>query len=237
MRSPARSRSVPARKPQRLRTLRAIFGRKPSFSMASIERSMALGSGGALAGAIKPTVSPKLSRAGFISIARLCYSKLQRQAIRFPADSADGLGASGDESGDGFAQRLKRHEFVHHFIHYAQALRWLSKTFGEGGEQENRLLRGAAFDCGGQLGAGHGRHKKIGNHQVKLTGLKGGQCVGSIVDSLNPVAIKFEKGGNRFTNQGFVIDDQHAMFSGLIVQHTANCSTTWATSERKTSRW
>src|SRR5262245_55780036 len=68
MRSAARSRSLPARKPQRLRTLRASLGLKPSCSRASMERSMAFGSGGALAGAMMPMVSPEPRRWGLMGM-------------------------------------------------------------------------------------------------------------------------------------------------------------------------
>src|ERR1700722_1156406 len=68
MMSAARARSPPATKPQRLRTLRASFGLKPRFSNASRDLSMAWGSTGALAGAMRPTVSPGFKRCGKVSI-------------------------------------------------------------------------------------------------------------------------------------------------------------------------
>jgi hypothetical protein len=66
IRSEARSRSEPARNPQRLRTFGASLGLNPNFSRTATERSIAFGSGGGLAGAMIPIVSPELSRGGLV---------------------------------------------------------------------------------------------------------------------------------------------------------------------------
>src|SRR5262245_57333199 len=92
MRSPARSRSVPARNPRRLRTLEANFGLNPSFSKSATERSIAFGASGGLAGATMPTQSPGLSLAGFVGIAK-CDQNLvvpQRKQL-LPGLSETGL--------------------------------------------------------------------------------------------------------------------------------------------------
>src|ERR1035437_8311388 len=68
IKSPARSRSLPARNPFRLRTFAASFGLNPSCSRASAQRLMIFGSMGGLAGATMPTVSPKFKRAGRVGM-------------------------------------------------------------------------------------------------------------------------------------------------------------------------
>jgi len=59
-------RIAPARKPRRWRTFGASLGWKPSFASALTERSMARGSGGALAGATMATTSPRRRRSGLM---------------------------------------------------------------------------------------------------------------------------------------------------------------------------
>src|SRR6267154_5502481 len=71
IRSDARSRSLPASNPHRRRTFAGNFGLNPNRSSASTERSIALGSGGALAGAMMPIVSPGFRRGGLIGTARI----------------------------------------------------------------------------------------------------------------------------------------------------------------------
>src|SRR5262249_1154587 len=68
MMSAARSWSWPARKPQRLRTLRPSFTLKPISSSATTHLSTDFGSGGGLEGAMRPRGSPGRSLFGKIGI-------------------------------------------------------------------------------------------------------------------------------------------------------------------------
>src|SRR3954466_16011856 len=69
MRSPARSRSEPARKPERLRIFDANLTLKPKLSSTATERSMVLGFSGGLAGETIPIRPPRLSRGGLMGMA------------------------------------------------------------------------------------------------------------------------------------------------------------------------
>ena len=67
MRSPARCRSVPARKPRRWRRLGLNLALKPKASRAATVQSRCFGLAGALAGVMIPMVSPKFRRGGLMS--------------------------------------------------------------------------------------------------------------------------------------------------------------------------
>src|ERR1017187_9014688 len=85
IKSAARSRSVPARNPSRARTFLASLGLKPNRPSAAAARSTAFGSGGALAGATRPTVSPGQRRSGlsrFFTGENGCY-KTAKKATTF----------------------------------------------------------------------------------------------------------------------------------------------------------
>src|SRR5208337_4627889 len=123
MRSPARSRSPPARNPQRWRTLDPSFGLKPRRSTAATERSMTFGSSGGLAGATMPTVSPGPKRSGLRSMgAKVRNPKSRVQSFVAEGEKLSfGLGVGGleflEEDGGtlGFSGAAQFFEFLAEF--------------------------------------------------------------------------------------------------------------------------